>query len=169
MRSLPTISVLAALTLWLAASVVSPAPAADWPHWRGPDREAVSSETGLLTEWPAAGPRRLWTAEGLGNGYSSVTIVGGKIYTMGGSRRTGQAVIALDESTGRKVWAAKVSRTGQKTQSTPTTSEGLVYALATDSELPRQGGPAWAHPVVCNGKLYLRWADKLFCFDVKGR
>lgn len=43
------------------------------------------------------------------------------------------------------------------------------YKLKGLFELPPQGGPAWAHPVVCGGKLYLRWADKLFCYDVKAK
>jgi outer membrane protein assembly factor BamB len=134
------------VSLWILVSVVSflgspvsaglaAAGKAEWPHWRGPNRDAVSTETGLLKEWPADGPPLAWRAEKLGNGYSTVAIVGGKIYTMGGSGSMGQAVIALDRATGKRLWAAKVSSSGGKTQSTPVFNDGLVYALSTDAEL----------------------------------
>ena len=49
----------------------------DWPQWRGPERDGVSSETGLLTEWPVEGPREVWRIRG-GSGYSTVAVVGGR-------------------------------------------------------------------------------------------
>src|SRR5258708_21445459 len=55
----------------------------EWPQFRGPNRDGVSSETGLLKEWPAGGPPLAWKATGLGNGYSTVAVVGGRIYTIG--------------------------------------------------------------------------------------
>jgi hypothetical protein len=55
----------------------------DWPQWRGPRRDDVSTETGLLKQWPAAGPRLVWTASGCGRGYSSVVVSGQMIYTAG--------------------------------------------------------------------------------------
>lgn len=108
--------------------------AADWPQWRGPNRSAISTETGLLKSWPEGGPPLAWKIDGLGNGYSSVVIVGGKLYTMGGSRRTGEAVLAYDLATRERVWAGKVSA-GGRTQSTPTVNEGRVYAVATDGTM----------------------------------
>ena len=51
-------------------------PTGDWPQWQGPDRTGISSETGLLREWPAAGPPVIWSAANLGNGYGSVAIEG---------------------------------------------------------------------------------------------
>ena len=121
--------------LTAASSLPAAGGKAEWPQWRGPSREAVSTETGLLTEWPEDGPPLVWTAERLGNGYSSVVVVGGKVYTMGGSGRTGQAIIALDEATGKLLWTAKVSASGGHTQSTPTVNDGLIYGLATNSDL----------------------------------
>ena len=50
------------------------APATDWTQWRGPDRTGVSSETGLLRQWPAAGPAQVWTAQNLGGGYGAVSV-----------------------------------------------------------------------------------------------
>src|SRR5262245_5409923 len=57
--------------------------AGDWPAWRGADRTGVSAETGLLKEWPEGGPKLLWKARGLGGGYSTPSVVGGKIYVLG--------------------------------------------------------------------------------------
>src|SRR4051812_36584135 len=55
----------------------------DWPTFRGPDRTGVSTETGLLQEWPKEGPPLVWKADGVGRGYSSLAIAGGRIYTLG--------------------------------------------------------------------------------------
>ena len=49
-----------------------------WPQWRGPNRDAVSTDTGLLKEWPKDGPKLLWETNGLGKGYSSIVLAGGK-------------------------------------------------------------------------------------------
>src|SRR5437868_2693176 len=55
----------------------------DWPQWRGPKRDNLSTETGLLKDWPAGGPPLAWEIKGLGGGYSSLSVAGGKIFTMG--------------------------------------------------------------------------------------
>jgi len=57
--------------------------AADWPQFRGPNRDGISSETGLLKQWPADGPTELWSYEGLGEGYASAAIADGMVYTTG--------------------------------------------------------------------------------------
>ena len=57
--------------------------AADWPQWRGPKRDGASTETGLRREWPPDGPPLAWKTNGIGTGYSSVSVAAGKIYTMG--------------------------------------------------------------------------------------
>ncbi len=61
--------------------IASPEP--DWPQWRGPRRDAISSETGLLPSWPTEGPRLLWKTDGLGRGWSSPIVVGERIYITG--------------------------------------------------------------------------------------
>ena len=58
--------------------IASPEPG--WPQWRGPRRDGISDETGLLQSWPEGGPELLWTATGLGRGYSSPIVVGGTLY-----------------------------------------------------------------------------------------
>jgi len=56
---------------------------AEWPQWRGAKRDGISTETGLLKQWPPDGPTRVWKINGLGNGYSTVAITKGRIFTMG--------------------------------------------------------------------------------------
>ena len=65
------------------AGTASSAAGGNWPQWRGPKRDGISTDTGLLTSWPEAGPPVVWTAKGLGAGFSSVAVVGGRIFTMG--------------------------------------------------------------------------------------
>lgn len=61
--------------------IASPEPG--WPQWRGPRRDGISNEKGLLAHWPSAGPRLLWKAEGIGHGWSSPIITGGAIFITG--------------------------------------------------------------------------------------
>jgi len=111
----------------------------DWPQWRGPNRDAVCSETGLLKEWPAEGPKLLWEISGLGPGFSTVSIVGGTLYTMGDREvngEKGQYVYAYDLDTRRELWAARVGpshRDGPR--GTPTVAGGFVYAIGTSGDV----------------------------------
>ncbi len=107
--------------------------AADWPQWRGPNRDGVSSETGLLTSWPAGGPKVVWRTSGLGVGYSSFSIVGGRMYTQG-QRGKQEFVLALDVKNGNKIWETVTSRDfendrGSGPRGTPTFDEGKLYAM----------------------------------------
>jgi outer membrane protein assembly factor BamB len=91
----------------LAASVLGvAAQAADWPQWRGPNADGISGETGLLKDWPAEGPAVAWQVETLGEGYSSVSVVGGRIYTQGNVDGI-EKVICLNEADGSVVWAVQ--------------------------------------------------------------
>ena len=83
-----------ALAVCLGAGVLH---AADWPQWQGPDRTRVSKETGLLQEWPAGGPKAVWTTTGLGAGYGSMAVAGTRVYVQG-MRGTTSTVIALNRS-----------------------------------------------------------------------
>lgn len=111
-----------------------------WPQWRGPGRDGVSAETGLLQRWPNSGPPRLFTATGLGTGFSSVAVTGGRIYTMG-NISGGQHVIALEESGGKRIWATRIAAASRRgdgydgPRGTPTVDGDLVYALGTDGTL----------------------------------
>lgn len=115
------------------------ASAADWPQWRGPSRDGISSETGLLTSWPSGGPKVVWKANGLGEGYSSLAIVSGRIYTQGQHGKQ-EYVLAFDVSTGRKLWEVPTTRSfsndkGNGPRGTPTIDGARLYAMAGDGTL----------------------------------
>src|SRR3954454_8914772 len=77
----------------------------DWPQWRGPNRDDVSKETGLLKSWPEGGPKRVWLYEKGGSGYSGPAIAGGKLFTLG-TRESSEVLLALDANTGKELWTA---------------------------------------------------------------
>src|ERR1700730_12456121 len=81
----------------------------DWPQWRGPNRDGISKETGLLKQWPAGGPPLVWKATGAGGGYSSFSIANGLLYTMG-LRGDREYIIAFSVVTGKEVWATPHGR-----------------------------------------------------------
>ena len=95
----------------LIASIVT-VTGADWPQWRGIERNGISKETGLLQEWPKEGPMLRWKATNLGTGYSSPTIVEGKIYLQTTSDDK-EAVLCLDEKTGKKLWSTTFGTVGK--------------------------------------------------------
>src|SRR5262245_55555994 len=77
----------------------------DWPQWRGPNRDGISSETGLLKTWPEGGPKVVWTSP-IGDGYSAVAITKGRIFTMD-SKGTDEYVVCLDQASGKEIWRTK--------------------------------------------------------------
>src|SRR6266851_4477543 len=79
--------------------VVNAGQAADWTQWRGPNRDDVSQETGLLKEWPKEGPKLLWTCEEAGIGFSGPAIVGDRLYSMGSDDKK-EYVFAVDVKNG---------------------------------------------------------------------
>ena len=120
------------------AATAGAALAADWPGWRGPNRDARSAETGLLQEWPAGGPPLAWRAQGIGTGLSSVAVVGGRIYTMG-DKAGSQQVVALNKADGKILWSAKIGPVWQDDyagpRGTPTVDGDTVYAIGTEGDL----------------------------------
>ncbi len=83
-----------------------PAGPGDWPQWRGPNRDGVSAETGLLDEWPPSGPSVLWEVNHAGVGYSSVAVKDGRIFTQGDIDGV-EHVIAIDAKNGSVLWAVQ--------------------------------------------------------------
>ncbi len=113
----------------------------DWPCWRGPDRTGVSKETGLLKSWPKNGPKLLWKIAGLGIGYSTPSVAGGKVFIMG-TKGEKEYIFALDMRDGKTLWATKVGEIGENTgppypgpRSTPTVDGDIVYTLGSDGDL----------------------------------
>jgi outer membrane protein assembly factor BamB len=137
--------------LWSIPADAAEPKGALWPQFRGPNRDGLSTDEGLLKEWPDDGPPLLWKATGLGIGFSSVSVAGGKIYTMGD--HDGFALIsALDERSGKLLWSVKIGRAGGRaggSSSTPTVDGPLVYALGQHGDLvcveTAAGKERWRH------------------------
>ena len=95
----------------------------DWPRWRGEKGDASSTETGLLESWPKDGPPLAWQCKGLGNGFSSLAIVGDRIFTMG--LKDGKGVLlCLNRGDGSKFWETAFG--GGDPNCTPTTDGNYV-------------------------------------------
>ncbi|HQU43982.1 MAG TPA: PQQ-like beta-propeller repeat protein [Pirellulales bacterium] len=127
-------------------STLTVALARDWPSFRGPDRSAVSTETGLLQKWPDGGPPLVWDVAGTGRGYASLAIVGDRIYTLGDETSLAddkdEYLLAFDRATGKPLWQLKTGAPWDKGQpnwqssrSTPTVDGDRVYALTAHGEL----------------------------------
>lgn len=125
------------LVLLSLAACASPCPAADWPQWRGPQRDDISTETGLLKEWPAGGPALVWKATGLGAGFSGVSTAQGHIFTMGDLGDSSFA-LALNAEDGKPIWKAPVGKPGGNyagPRCTPTVDGDRVYVLGQFGDL----------------------------------
>ena len=120
--------------LFALLSIATIAAAADWPQFRGPKRDDVSQETGLLKSWPKDGPKLVWRVKGLGHGYSTVSVVGDRIYTLGNFDRVSK-ILALSRDDGKIVWKADVGRSGGNLGCTPTVDGDRVYALGQEGDL----------------------------------
>ncbi len=131
--------------------------AANWPQWRGPNRDGISKETGLLKQWPADGPALVWKAAGAGRGYSSFSVSGGRLYTMG-LRGDREFIVAFDVSTGKEAWATPHGTApfhndrGDGPRGTPTVDGDRVYALGGNGDLSaleaRTGKIVWSKNVL---------------------
>ena len=112
---------------------------ADWPQWRGPNRDGYAASQQLLQEWPADGPTLCWSADNLGIGYSSVSTVGERGFTMG-TKDGKSIVICLSLADGKPIWEKEIGRAGGEMdynigwgagqRSTPTVDGGQVFALS---------------------------------------
>src|SRR5687768_17086070 len=81
----------------------------DWPQWRGPGRSGLSAETGLLREWPASGPPRVWSTSNLGAGFGSIAVTGDRMYVQG-MRNSQSVVSALNRADGKLVWVRVIGK-----------------------------------------------------------
>jgi outer membrane protein assembly factor BamB len=111
----------------------------DWPQWRGPDRNGISKETGLLSQWPRSGPPVAWSAAMLGAGYGSISVQGDRVYVQG--MRNRQSVVStLNRADGKLVWVRILGPAGDNDRgpgprSTPTIDGDRVYALSETGDL----------------------------------
>ena len=147
---------LMAAALCSVASARQASGGAEWPQWRGPNRDGVSKETGLLKQWPEGGPPLVWKAQGAGIGYSSLAVANGRVYTMG-LRGEREYVIAFDAATGKELWAtpngsAYRDSRGDGPRGTPTVDGERLYALGGNGDLSaldaKTGKVVWAMNVL---------------------
>ncbi len=113
----------------------------DWPQFRGPNRDGVSKEKGLLKDWPAGGPPLTWKTKGLGKGYSTLSVVGDRIYTIG-DRGDSSFIVALNAADGKEAWSAKLGKAGapgwggfEGPRAAPTVDTNLLFALSQWGDL----------------------------------
>ena len=141
-------------------------PASSWNQFHGPHRDNRSSESGLLDRWPPEGPKLLWTASGIGEGYSTVSLAHGLVYTMGNVGED-EMIFALDLATGKQRWATRNAAAysqdrGNGPRATPTIDGGTLYAMGGAGNLSRvdakSGKVAWQKDVLKElGAKNLSW------------
>ncbi|NQT51681.1 PQQ-like beta-propeller repeat protein [bacterium] len=125
-----------ALAIVLIGLGVATASADDWPHWRGPNRDGISAETGWLAQWPEGGPKVLWKAD-VGIGFSSLAVADGRLYTLG-NKSGADYVRCLDAATGAEQWKHSYPcRLGghKGPRATPCVADGHAYTMSRESDL----------------------------------
>ena len=132
--------------------IASPEPG--WPQWRGPRRDGISDETGLLPTWPESGPKLLWTASGCGVGFSSAAIVNNTAYISGDI--DGRSHVVAFDLDGKRKWKRPIGGAyrGQHPgmRSTPTVDGDSLYCLAGQGDLAcieaKTGRPRWSVNII---------------------
>lgn len=161
--SLKPAFILAATVALLFSSVLSAND--DWPFWRGPDRNDISSESGLLKRWPQDGPKQLWVNNKAGLGYAGFAIANGRLFTMG-LERSDEFALCLDADTGKEIWRAKLGSRfqngwGDGPRSTPTIDGEYVYFMSAQGNLAclkgTDGQEKWAVKMQDFGGTVPKW------------
>jgi outer membrane protein assembly factor BamB len=110
---------------------------AQWPHWRGLERNGISTENNLLKEWPPYGPKLAWSSDTAGAGFSSAAIQDNIIYTTG--KRDSVEVLTAFDFSGKILWQTVFGRASNQewpeSRSTPTVYKGKVYAMSVKGDV----------------------------------
>jgi outer membrane protein assembly factor BamB len=117
--------------------------ARDWPQWRGPQRTGISQETSLLQAWPERGPKLLWQATDIGDGYGAPAVAGSRVYVISNRGMENEFVQALSAEDGKQIWATRLGAVGNPNQqppypmarSTPTIDGDVLYAFSSDGDV----------------------------------
>ncbi|MGA2034670.1 MAG: PQQ-binding-like beta-propeller repeat protein [Thermoguttaceae bacterium] len=139
------------------SSAASGAAQGEWPCWLGPNHDGKSPDTGLLKEWPSAGPTLLWKVTDLGQGYSSVAVAGGAVYVTG--EKDNQLWIRAFDLAGKQKWRIEHGPSCQAggqagSRGTPTIDGRNLYLLSGAGLLgcfdTASGQPKWT----CEAKQF---------------
>ena len=159
-------AMVAAATRTPAAMQPGGTAAFDWPQWQGPDRTGVSKETGLLQQWPPAGPPVVWSMTGLGAGYGSLAVKGDHIYVQS-LNRSGSTVSSLSRGDGKVEWTRTIGRGGGNDRGpgprgTPTVDGDRLYVLTENGDLAclnaANGSPIWQRNILADfGGRQISW------------
>lgn len=145
------------------------APAFEWPQWGGPNRDFKVSAQGIKDNWPAEGPKQLWSRS-LGEGHSAILVDGGRLYTMYSSGNR-EVIIALDAATGWTSWEFPYEAVaqglnlseGKGPHSTPLVVGNLIYAVGVRGTMhaleKSKGRMVWKHDL---------WSEYGASFDGRG-
>lgn len=131
------------ICLWACAAGGTSASAADWPNWRGPEHNGISSESDWVDHWPNGGPKTAWQAH-VGTGFSGFCVADGRAYTAGNAQNT-DTLYCFDAESGKPLWH---------------------HAYPADlGDKYFEGGPT-ATAAVEKDRVYFssRWGD-VFCFE----
>src|SRR5262245_55482628 len=142
------LTTIASLCLFFSAVFVTrsadmAAPTSDWPQWRGPERDGISRESGLLKQWPKDGPKLLWQVNDIGDGVSTPSVVGTRIYLMSNRGMEDEFVQSFSTQDGKPIWTMRVGAVGNpdqdppfaKARSIPTVDGDFIYALGSNGDL----------------------------------
>ena len=129
--------------LCLAAFASVSTPADDFPQWRGPNRDGISLETGLLKSWPKEGPKLLWQVKSAGGGFSTPSVANEQVVLLGDEGLENEFVKALSVADGKELWTTRIGNVGEPNQrpaypgprSTPTIDGDRIYVLGSDGDL----------------------------------
>jgi len=127
---------LAVGALFTGVQAIATSKGSDWPQFRGLQRDGVSRETGLADSWPEGGPTEVWRVP-LGEGYSAISIVGDRLYTMYLAEHEGKMAdhaAAFDAADGKEIWRVPLGESfetpfGNGPSSTPTVDGDTVYVM----------------------------------------
>ncbi len=149
-----------------ACSALAAEPSSGWPQWRGPQRDNISSFTGLSKDWKAQPPALLWKTTGLGGGYASVSIADGRLYTTG-NRDNAQHVTAVDLNTHEVVWTTPLTEKApnhgyEGSRCTPTLDGDKAYVVTSNGAIScvstADGRIVWQKPFKdWGGKMMSGW------------
>jgi len=145
------LAALLAFGLWLCGSA-----SAQWTQFGGPDQSFAASSKGLAKTWPADGPKKIWSRD-LGEGYSTILVDGGRLFTMYRSDEK-ERIVCLDAATGRTLWEHAYEseprqghgeQFGRGPRSTPLITGGRLYAVGVGGMMhcldASSGSVLWSH------------------------